>query len=127
MCGSPEAFKVNLHHPAPRILPGRLCQYDVAISTSSSVTPFAALLRQVMSYGMVLCASDDAHGSVEPVAVPEGVPLGERIQFEGYTGMPGCALCAQTQGLRQRPKQLALQPVCCASRCTCSTHTTSVT
>ena len=41
---------------------------------------------QVMSYGMVLCASDDAHGSVEPVAVPAGVPPGEKIQFEGYTG-----------------------------------------
>ena len=40
-----------------------------------------------MSYGMVLCASDDAHGSVEPVAVPADVPLGERIQFDGYTGV----------------------------------------
>ena len=38
---------------------------------------------------MVLCASDDAHGSVEPVAVPADVPLGEKIQFEGYTGMRG--------------------------------------
>ncbi len=36
---------------------------------------------------MVLCASDDAHGSVEPVAVPADVPLGERIEFEGYTGV----------------------------------------
>ena len=44
---------------------------------------------QVMSYGMVLCASDDAHGSVEPVAVPADVPLGEKIQFEGYTGVRG--------------------------------------
>jgi aminoacyl tRNA synthase complex-interacting multifunctional protein 1 len=31
----------------------------------------------------VLCASDDAHGAVDPVTIPEGVPLGERITFEG--------------------------------------------
>ena len=41
---------------------------------------------QVMSYGMVLCASDATHENVEPVKVPEGVPLGEKITFEGFTG-----------------------------------------
>ena len=48
---------------------------------------------QVMSYGMVLCASDDAHGAVEPVAVPAGVPAGEKIQFEGFTGVHGVLGC----------------------------------
>ncbi|KAG2454786.1 hypothetical protein HYH02_000621 [Chlamydomonas schloesseri] len=47
-----------------------------------------AKMRDVMSYGMVLCASDDAHGTVEPVAVPEGVPLGERLTVEGFTNAP---------------------------------------
>lgn len=41
---------------------------------------------QVMSYGMVLCASDAAHENVEPVKVPEGVELGEKVTFEGFTG-----------------------------------------
>lgn len=47
-----------------------------------------AKMRDVMSYGMVLCASDDAHGKVEPVLVPEGVPLGERVMVEGFNGAP---------------------------------------
>lgn len=31
----------------------------------------------------VLCASNDAHDNVDPIIVPEGVPVGERITFEG--------------------------------------------
>ncbi len=31
----------------------------------------------------VLCASNDAHDQVEPILPPEGVPLGEKISFEG--------------------------------------------
>lgn len=31
----------------------------------------------------VLCASNDAHDAVDPIVVPEGVPLGEKISFEG--------------------------------------------
>lgn len=41
-----------------------------------------------MSYGMVLCASDASHEAVEPVAVPEGVALGEKVTFEGFSGKP---------------------------------------
>eukprot|EP00195_Chlamydomonas_chlamydogama_P011043 CAMPEP_0202890242 /NCGR_PEP_ID=MMETSP1392-20130828/727_1 /ASSEMBLY_ACC=CAM_ASM_000868 /TAXON_ID=225041 /ORGANISM="Chlamydomonas chlamydogama, Strain SAG 11-48b" /LENGTH=435 /DNA_ID=CAMNT_0049573779 /DNA_START=27 /DNA_END=1334 /DNA_ORIENTATION=+ len=47
-----------------------------------------AKMREVMSYGMVLCASNDAHDQVDPVNIPEGVPNGERITFEGYPGPP---------------------------------------
>ncbi|GLI59558.1 hypothetical protein VaNZ11_001461 [Volvox africanus] len=47
-----------------------------------------AKMRDVMSYGMVLCASDDSHGKVEPVLVPDGVPIGERLTVEGFTGNP---------------------------------------
>ncbi|GIL77124.1 hypothetical protein Vretimale_3202 [Volvox reticuliferus] len=47
-----------------------------------------AKMRDIMSYGMVLCASDDAHGKVEPVLVPDGVPIGERLTVEGFTGTP---------------------------------------
>ncbi|KAL6784044.1 hypothetical protein ACKKBG_A04570 [Auxenochlorella protothecoides x Auxenochlorella symbiontica] len=51
-----------------------------------------AKMRDVMSYGMVLCASNDAHDNVDPIIVPEGVPVGERITFEGYTREPEAQL-----------------------------------
>ena len=57
------------------------------------VIPDGSAIMQVMSYGMVLCASDDAHGSVEPVAVPADVPLGEKVTFEGYTGAHAVPCC----------------------------------
>ncbi len=41
----------------------------------------------------VLCASDEAHAVVEPVRVPEGVPLGERVMVEG------CAPAGEDSGL----------------------------
>ncbi|KAF6263252.1 hypothetical protein COO60DRAFT_1624675 [Scenedesmus sp. NREL 46B-D3] len=47
-----------------------------------------AKMRDIMSYGMVLCASNDSHDKVDPITPPEGVPLGERIAFEGYTSAP---------------------------------------
>ena len=47
-----------------------------------------AKMRDVMSYGMVLCASDEAHTTVEPLTPPEGAACGERITFEGFAGDP---------------------------------------
>jgi aminoacyl tRNA synthase complex-interacting multifunctional protein 1 len=35
-----------------------------------------------------MCASNAAHDRVEPVAPPVGVPLGERVTFEGYSAEP---------------------------------------
>ena len=40
----------------------------------------------------VLCASNEAHDKVEPVLVPEGVEVGERVRFEGFEGAPEPAL-----------------------------------
>lgn len=51
-----------------------------------------AKMRDVMSYGMVLCASNADHTSVDPIVPPEGVPVGERITFEGYNGEPEAQL-----------------------------------
>ncbi|EFN54081.1 hypothetical protein CHLNCDRAFT_25329, partial [Chlorella variabilis] len=51
-----------------------------------------AKMRDVMSHGMVLCASNDTHDQVEPIDPPEGVPVGERIRFEGYTKEPEAQL-----------------------------------
>ncbi|KAK9915773.1 hypothetical protein WJX75_003978 [Coccomyxa subellipsoidea] len=47
-----------------------------------------AKLRGILSSGMVLCASNDAHDKVEPCLVPEGVEIGERVVFEGFEGAP---------------------------------------
>eukprot|EP00798_Chlamydomonas_sp_ICE-L_P022930 gene22930-30109_t len=47
-----------------------------------------AKMRDIISYGMVLCASNDTHDIVDPVIPPEGVPNGERITFEGYDKEP---------------------------------------
>jgi methionine--tRNA ligase beta chain len=40
------------------------------------------------SHGMVLCASNAEHTSVELVVPPNDVKVGERVMFEGYTGEP---------------------------------------
>eukprot|EP00892_Ulva_mutabilis_P008421 jgi/Ulvmu1/5951/UM026_0073.1 len=39
-------------------------------------------MRGVKSHGMVLCASDEAHENVEPLAPPQGASVGERVWFE---------------------------------------------
>jgi hypothetical protein len=36
----------------------------------------------------VLCASNDAHDQVDPVIVPEGAAIGERIKVEGFDSEP---------------------------------------
>ncbi|KAL3622041.1 hypothetical protein CASFOL_034237 [Castilleja foliolosa] len=45
-------------------------------------------LRDVMSQGLVLCASNSDHTSVEPLFVPEGAKAGECITFSGHDGKP---------------------------------------
>lgn len=39
--------------------------------------------RMLLCAPQVLCASNDAHDQVEPILPPEGVPLGEKVSFEG--------------------------------------------
>ncbi|XP_020540966.1 aminoacyl tRNA synthase complex-interacting multifunctional protein 1 isoform X3 [Jatropha curcas] len=45
-------------------------------------------LRDVMSEGLVLCASNEDHSVVEPLLPPEGAKIGERISFSGIDGKP---------------------------------------
>ncbi|KAL8096096.1 hypothetical protein AgCh_037164 [Apium graveolens] len=45
-------------------------------------------LRDVMSEGLVLCASSEDHTLVEPLLVPEGAKPGECVTFSGYEGKP---------------------------------------
>ena len=40
----------------------------------------------------MLCASNAAHDQVDPIIPPEGVPLGERITFEGFGNEPDAQL-----------------------------------
>ncbi|XP_065871370.1 probable methionine--tRNA ligase [Euphorbia lathyris] len=45
-------------------------------------------LRDVMSEGLVLCASSKDHSVVEPLLPPEGAKIGERVSFAGIDGKP---------------------------------------
>ncbi|XP_010253071.1 PREDICTED: probable methionine--tRNA ligase isoform X2 [Nelumbo nucifera] len=45
-------------------------------------------LRDVMSAGLVLCASNQDHTVVEPLIPPEGAKIGERVLFSGHDGKP---------------------------------------
>ncbi|XP_039849711.1 methionine--tRNA ligase, cytoplasmic-like isoform X2 [Panicum virgatum] len=45
-------------------------------------------LRDVMSAGLVLCASTEDHTAVEPLIPPGGAKIGERISFAGFDGKP---------------------------------------
>lgn len=45
-------------------------------------------LRDVISEGMVLCASNEDHTVVEPLVAPEGAKVGECISFAGHDGKP---------------------------------------
>lgn len=47
-----------------------------------------AKMRDIVSYGMVLCASNDDHTEVDPINPPEGAAIGERVTFEGYNAEP---------------------------------------
>ncbi|XP_010508823.1 PREDICTED: tRNA-aminoacylation cofactor arc1-like isoform X1 [Camelina sativa] len=45
-------------------------------------------LRDVMSQGLVLCASSEDHSVVEPLLPPAGAKPGERVSFAGIEGKP---------------------------------------
>lgn len=45
-------------------------------------------LRDELSEGMVMCASDEAHTQVDFVVPPAGAPNGERVRFAGFEGEP---------------------------------------
>ncbi|CAL5322817.1 unnamed protein product [Camellia sinensis] len=45
-------------------------------------------LRDIMSEGLVLCASSEDHSVVEPLIAPEGAKVGECISFSGHEGKP---------------------------------------
>jgi tRNA-binding EMAP/Myf-like protein len=62
------------------MLEGRLCVVVTNLKSRS--------LAGFPSHGMVLCASNGDHTSVELLDPPEGSELGERVLCEGYTKDP---------------------------------------
>ncbi|CAN0877211.1 Methionine--tRNA ligase, cytoplasmic [Linum grandiflorum] len=64
--------------------PDQLTNRRVALITN--VKP--GKLRDVMSEGLVLCASNEDHTAVEPLLPPEGSQIGERVTFSGIDGKP---------------------------------------
>ncbi|KAL7229303.1 hypothetical protein ACSBR2_007911 [Camellia fascicularis] len=54
-------------------------------------------LRDVMSEGLVLCASSEDHSVVEPLIAPEGAKVGECISFSG--------ICSPMTRVRQRSRE----------------------
>ncbi|PNW88805.1 hypothetical protein CHLRE_01g046652v5 [Chlamydomonas reinhardtii] len=66
-------------------------------------------MRGIKSNGMVLCASNDAHDVVEPLAPPAEAPVGERVYF----GEAGKTQAAPAEPNRVQKKKLweAVQPL----------------
>uniref|UniRef100_A0A7S2YY40 Uncharacterized protein n=1 Tax=Chloropicon laureae TaxID=464258 RepID=A0A7S2YY40_9CHLO len=50
--------------------------------------PCSCLFTLCLLQRQVLCASNADHTQVDPLRPPAGVPLGEKLTFEGYTGEP---------------------------------------
>ncbi|CAI9091899.1 OLC1v1027010C3 [Oldenlandia corymbosa var. corymbosa] len=69
---------------AKHISPEQLTNRYVVLITN--VKP--SKLRDVMSEGLVLCASNQDHSVVEPLIVPEGAKVGECVTFLGFEGKP---------------------------------------
>lgn len=85
--------EINVGESKPRQVVSGLAKY---ISPEQMTNRYVLLitnlkpakLRDVVSEGMVLCASNQDHTAVEPVIVPEGAKVGECITFLGHEGKP---------------------------------------
>ncbi|KXZ55116.1 hypothetical protein GPECTOR_3g269 [Gonium pectorale] len=66
-------------------------------------------MRGIKSNGMVLCASNDAHDAVEPLAPPAEAPVGERVYFgEDGKGQPAPA---EPNRVQKKKMWEAVQPL----------------
>lgn len=85
--------KVDLGEDKPRqILSGLRQFYKKEEMNGCNVLVLCNLKKRnlagIPSHGMVLCATNSDHTSVEFVIPPSGVKIGERVQFEGLDGEP---------------------------------------
>lgn len=94
----PEAEKlyleeIDIGEDKPRIVVSGLVQFvskeeleGRLVLVVTNLKP--AKLAGIMSYGLVLCASNDDHTKVEILSVPEGSSVGERVQITGVAVDP---------------------------------------
>eukprot|EP00882_Tetradesmus_deserticola_P012488 GHRQ01013234.1.p1 GENE.GHRQ01013234.1~~GHRQ01013234.1.p1 ORF type:complete len:191 (+),score=103.93 GHRQ01013234.1:87-575(+) len=78
--------QVDVGEPSPRTIVSGLVQFvPLDQMQARKVVVLCNLkprnMRGVKSHGMLLCASNDAHDAVEPLAPPEGAAVGERVWF----------------------------------------------
>ncbi|KAJ8771160.1 hypothetical protein K2173_023485 [Erythroxylum novogranatense] len=85
--------EIDVGEPKPRQVVSGLAKYcspdellNRRVVLITNVKP--GKLRDVMSEGLVLCASSEDHTVVEPLIPPEGAKIGEQISFSGVDGKP---------------------------------------
>mmetsp|Transcript_18619 Transcript_18619/g.25815 ORF Transcript_18619/g.25815 Transcript_18619/m.25815 type:complete len:433 (+) Transcript_18619:104-1402(+) len=85
--------KIDIGEAAPRQVVSGLVKFipeermkGARVLVLCNVKP--SKMRDVESFGMVMCASNEDHTQVDFVTPPEGVPNGERLTFEGFEGEP---------------------------------------
>lgn len=85
--------KVDVGEEEPRTIVSGLVKFvpldqmvDRRVVVLCNLKPRA--MRGVTSQGMLLCASNEDHTIVDPLAAPEDTPLGELITFEGHKSAP---------------------------------------
>ncbi|EEH58816.1 uncharacterized protein MICPUCDRAFT_8179, partial [Micromonas pusilla CCMP1545] len=64
-------------------------------------------LREELSEGMVMCASNADHTEVDFIVPPEGVPNGEKVAFEGFDGEPVDVLTPKKKMFEQCAEKLS--------------------
>ncbi|CAI5532441.1 unnamed protein product [Closterium sp. Naga37s-1] len=62
------------------------CMQGMRVVVLTNVKP--GKVRDVVSAGLVLCASNEDHTVCRPVQPPEGAAIGEKITFDGVDGKP---------------------------------------
>ena len=85
--------KVDVGEEEPRTIVSGLVKYvPLESMIGRSVIVLCNLkpraMRGVTSQGMLLCASNEDHTVVDPLAAPESAPIGELITFEGHKSDP---------------------------------------
>lgn len=85
--------KVDVGEEEPRTIVSGLVKYvPLEDMVGRSVVVLCNLkpraMRGVTSKGMLLCASNEDHTEVDPLAAPEDAPLGDLITFEGHKCAP---------------------------------------
>jgi lysyl-tRNA synthetase class 2 len=85
--------KIDVGEAEPRQIISGLVKFvpieqmqDALVLVMCNLKP--APLRQVMSYGMVMCASDADKTTVQLLQIPEGAKVGDKITFPGLNGSP---------------------------------------